>query len=187
MSQTTPLHILLVGEAGPVGEALKSDLDQSGGRLLVEPDLPNTPEEVEALFKKAGGGLDRLDGVVLALPSTGMETSIEPLAPRLRTLFHVVQQAAKAMVRARNGALVAVLPAPGEEDEAGGLQAATNAAATGLLQSVARELAGRNLRANVVSWPADADAAEVAGCIRFGLEPGTVNGQVLTPGLELTG
>lgn len=154
-----------IAAAGGKGQALVCDVGD--------------PDQVERMAKtvlEQRGRLDLLvnnagvtrDGLFLRM---GVEDFDQVLATNLRGPFLVCKAFARAMAKARGGRIVNIGSVVGLTGNAGQANyAASKAGLTGLTKSLARELAGRGITANVVApgfiatdmtaaLPADARAA----------------------------
>ncbi|MBV8985161.1 MAG: 3-oxoacyl-[acyl-carrier-protein] reductase [Acidimicrobiia bacterium] len=136
-----------------------ADLDRiCGGGLAVRADVRD-PESVDAAFAKveetwgpvevlvANAGVTA-DGLIVRMSDTQWDGVVRT---NLDGTFATVRRAVAGMMRARWGRIVAVSSVAGSSGSAGQANyAAAKAGLVGLVRSVARELASRNVTANVV-------------------------------------
>lgn len=136
-----------------------TDVEAEGtDALAVQADV-REPRSVDAAFtvvEEAWGPVEVLvanagvtaDGLVVRM-SPGQWADV--VRTNLDGAFHTVRRAAPGMLRARWGRIVAVSSVAGSAGSAGQANyAAAKAGLVGLTRSVARELASRNVTANVV-------------------------------------
>jgi NAD(P)-dependent dehydrogenase (short-subunit alcohol dehydrogenase family) len=152
--------------------------DVPTGVLGVRCDVTDT-EEVDAAFTAveaqlgpvevlvANAGVTR-DTLLMRMSEDDWDTVLET---NLTGTFHVVRRAARGMVRARFGRVVLISSVVGQLGSAGQVNYATSKAGlVGMARSLARELGGRGITANVVApgfietdMTADLDEKTVAG------------------------
>lgn len=129
------------------------------GLLTVKCDVTST-EEVDAAFKEIE---ERLGDVEVVVANAGVtrdglsmkmtdEAFTSVLDANLTGAFRVVRRAIPKMMRARTGRLIFVSSVAGLSGSAGQVNyASSKAGLVGLARSLARELASRNITANVVA------------------------------------
>ena len=175
---------LALGRGGhPVGCAYRSDdvgaketaamVEDGGGEALaVAVDVVDTAS-VDAAFATveeaygpvlvavANAGVVA-DGLTIRMSDDQWQTVIDT---DLTGAFHTFRRGARAMVRARQGRLVAISSVSGHVGTAGQANyAAAKAGLLGLSRSMARELAGRGITVNVVApGPIDTDMTRDLG------------------------
>ena len=132
-------------------EALAAEL---GGRA-VQADV-SSPDEARRLVEDAGdvdilvnnAGLTR-DGVLARMPDDDWRTVIET---NLSSVFYTCRAVCRPMMRKRAGSIVNVSSIVGVRGNPGQTNyAASKAGIIGFTKSLARELGGRGVRANVVA------------------------------------
>ncbi len=135
-------------------EEAKAIAHEIGGRA-VRADV-SQPEEARALVEDAGdldilvnnAGVTR-DGLIARMPDDDWRTVVET---NLSGIFFTCRAAARGMMRRRAGAIVNVSSIVGLRGNPGQTNyAAAKAGIVGLTKSLARELGGRGVRANVVA------------------------------------
>ena len=164
--------VLVTGGARGIGLACARAFEARGDRVAVTyrqkpvDDLfslrcdQTDPEEVEAAFTAveerwgpvevlvANAGVTR-DGLLLRMSE---EAWTDVVDTNLTGTFRMTKRAVGPMVRARNGRLVFISSVVGLQGGAGQANyAAAKAGLIGLARSLARELASRNITANVVA------------------------------------
>ena len=152
--------------------------DVPPGVLGVRADVTDV-EQVDAAYKAveaelgpvkvlvANAGVTR-DTLIMRMSEEDWDTVLET---NLTGTFHVVKRAARGMVRARSGRIVRIASVVGQLGSAGQVNYATSKAGlVGMARSLARELGGRGITANVVApgfietdMTADLDEKTVAG------------------------
>ncbi|SDU93519.1 3-oxoacyl-[acyl-carrier-protein] reductase [Microlunatus sagamiharensis] len=152
--------------------------DVPAGVLGVRADVTDV-EQVDAAYKAveaelgpvevlvANAGVTR-DTLIMRMSEEDWDTVLET---NLTGTFHVVKRAARGMVRARSGRIVLISSVVGQLGSAGQVNYATSKAGlVGMARSLARELGGRGITANVVApgfietdMTADLDEKTVAG------------------------
>ncbi|MDQ3895240.1 MAG: beta-ketoacyl-ACP reductase [Actinomycetota bacterium] len=127
---------------------------ETGGRAL-QADIVN-PDEARSLVENAGeldilvnnAGVTR-DGLLARMPDDDWRTVVET---NLSGIFYTCRAAARGMMRRRAGAIVNVSSIVGLRGNPGQTNyAAAKAGIVGFTKSLARELGGRGVRANVVA------------------------------------
>lgn len=166
-------HPVAVGyagdEAGAVG--VVSEILAGGGRALaVRCDVAD-PASIDGAFAATeaelgpvtilvnNGGITA-DGLVMRMKDEQFDSVIDT---NLAGAFRTIRRATPAMMKARFGRIVNVSSSTGQMGMPGQANyAAAKAGLVGLTRSVARELASRNVTANVVA-PGPIDTAMTAG------------------------
>lgn len=135
-------------------------IEQAGGSGLCigfdVADAQQVEDKIGALVKEHGplavlvnnAGIT-IDGLLLRLKEEDLDRT---LGVDLKGAIYCTREAAKNMMRARTGSIIQISSVVGESGNAG--QAAYSAAKAGLIgfsKSVAKELASRNIRCNVVT------------------------------------
>lgn len=133
--------------------------DVPPGVLGVQADVTDV-EQVDAAYTAieaelgpvevvvANAGVTR-DTLLMRMSETDWDTVLET---NLTGTFHVVKRAARGMVRARSGRIVLISSVVGQLGSAGQVNYATSKAGlVGMARSIARELGGRGITANVVA------------------------------------
>jgi 3-oxoacyl-[acyl-carrier protein] reductase len=130
----------VAGEAG--GRAVQADVsDADEARRLVE-----QAGDVDVLVNNAG--VTR-DGLLPRMPDEDWRIVLDT---NLGGVFHTCRAAARGMMRRRSGAIVNVSSIVGLHGNPGQTNyAASKAGVIGFTKSLARELAGRGVRANVIA------------------------------------
>ncbi len=199
------MAVLVTGGAGFIGSHVVLELLDAGERVVVLDDLsagfrwavpPEAvavagdvadPAALDVAFKEIestfgpvlvlvnNAGVTR-DGLLLRM---GDDAWGDVVRTNLDGAFHAIRRAAPGMVRARFGRIVNIGSAAGLTGSAGQVNyAAAKAGLVGLTRSVARELASRNVTANLVApGPiatemtdalADSRKQEMAGAVPLG-------------------
>ncbi|MDR2347405.1 MAG: SDR family oxidoreductase [Bifidobacteriaceae bacterium] len=172
-----PRHVFVSGASRGIGRAVAeafwaagdnvATFDRSGlglgrehPRLLALTGSVLETAAVNAAFDQAEAAFGRLEvlvanaGVVRDRPLLRMSDAdfAAPLETNLGGAFRQVRRAARSMAAARRGAIVLIGSLVGSIGGAGQANyAASKAALTGLARSVARELGGRGITANVIA------------------------------------
>jgi 3-oxoacyl-[acyl-carrier protein] reductase len=132
-------------------EALASEI---GGRAI-QADVSN-PDDARRLVEESGdldvlvnnAGLTR-DGLLARMPDDDWRTVIET---NLSSIFYTCRAACRPMMKKRAGSIVNISSIVGVHGNPGQTNyAASKAGIIGFTKSLARELGGRNVRANVVA------------------------------------
>lgn len=142
--------------AGEVG----AEIETMGGRSMVlQADAVDfkRAEEVVADIKEAWGGLDIVvnnagitrDNLILRMSEEQWDEVIDT---NLKSIFNYSKAAARPMMRQRSGSIINIGSVVGLMGNAGQANyAASKAGLIGFTKSFARELASRNIRANVLA------------------------------------
>ncbi len=137
------------------GAAEAEEVAAAVGGRAVQADVAD-PESAKALVEAAGelailvnnAGLTR-DGLLPRMPDEDWRTVIET---NLSSVFYTCRAAARGMMKRRAGAIVNISSVVGMHGNPGQTNyAASKAGIIGFTKSLARELGGRNVRANVVA------------------------------------
>ena len=167
---------LVTGASRGIGRAIALELGRAGAQVVV--GYRTGQEEAEAVAREAGGravradvsdpdsakalveeagdldvlvnnaGLTR-DGVLARMSDEDWRTVLDT---NLSSVFYTCRAAARGMMRRRAGAIVNVSSIVGVHGNWGQTNyAASKAGIIGFTKSLARELGGRNVRANVVA------------------------------------
>lgn len=135
-----------IQEQGGAAETLGFDVADSEGAAKTIAAAAKRLGRLDVLVNNAGISLD---GLVLRLDETQWD---ETMATNLRGVFNCTKAAARTMLRARHGRIINIGSIIGEMGNAGqAAYAASKAGIIGFTKSVARELAGRDITANVVA------------------------------------
>ena len=135
-------------------------IEEAGGEALAVGADVTDPAAVDAAFGEVEGAFGRVevlvanagitrDGLLLRM---GDDQWGDVLRTNLDGAFHTIRRAASGMLRARFGRIVTVGSVAGLSGSAGQANyGAAKAGLVGLTRAVARELASRNVTANVVA------------------------------------
>jgi 3-oxoacyl-[acyl-carrier protein] reductase len=135
-----------VESAGAEALTLRADVGDASAVDAAFKEVEDAWGRVEVLVVNAG--INR-DGLLMRMAEDQWGDVIRT---NLTGAFHAVRRAAPGMVRARWGRIVTVGSVVGLSGSAGQVNyAATKAGLVGLIRSVARELASRNVTANLVA------------------------------------
>jgi len=135
-----------IEEAGGSGELCGFDVSNSAQVDEKFAELAEKHGPMKVLVNNAG---ITVDGLLLRLKDDDLDRT---LAIDLKGAIYCTRAAAKQMMRARMGSVIQISSVIGEMGNAG--QAAYSAAKSGLIgfsKSVAKELASRNIRVNVIT------------------------------------
>lgn len=134
-------------------------VEAAGGKAFpVEFDVASSAactEAVEQIAKEQGGlhvlvhnaGI-ALDSLIIRMKDGDLDKTIDV---NLKAAFYLARASAKVMMKQREGSMVMLSSVVGEMGNAGqSVYSATKAGLIGLTKSLARELAGRNVRINAV-------------------------------------
>jgi 3-oxoacyl-[acyl-carrier protein] reductase len=147
------------GSEAAAGQVV-ADIEAAGGRALAAQGDVSDPVACTTLIEAAVhafGSLDILvnnagitrDGLLVRMSDEDWNAV---LATNLSGVFFMTRAAAKVMMKQRSGSIVSVTSVVGLVGNAGQANyAAAKAGVVGLMKSVARELASRNVRANAVA------------------------------------
>jgi len=147
------------GNEAAAAETVKAITDAGGKAQAVRFDVSDTQacaQAVEGVVKEHGR-LDVLvnnagvaiDGLLMRVKDDDWDKTVDT---NLRGAFALMRAASRPMMKQKGGAIVNVSSIVGEMGNAGqAAYAASKAGLIGLTKSVARELASRNIRANVVT------------------------------------
>ncbi|MBI5231703.1 MAG: 3-oxoacyl-[acyl-carrier-protein] reductase [Coriobacteriales bacterium] len=141
-------------------QAVVAEIESAGGRAVAVAADVTDSEQTVAMIDSAIESLGALDIVVnnAGITRDGLLVRMSDadwgavISTNLTGVFNTTRAAAKHMMKARSGAIVNVASVIGLVGNAGQANyAAAKAGVIGLTKSVARELAGRNVRANAVA------------------------------------
>ncbi len=145
--------------SGPAEELVK-EIEAGGGEAITwqadAADFEKADEVISALVEKWGSldvlvnnaGITR-DNLILRMTDDDWDTVIET---NLKSVFNYSKAAARPMMRNRNGSIINISSVVGLGGNAGQSNyAASKAGMIGFTKSYAKELASRNIRANVVA------------------------------------
>jgi 3-oxoacyl-[acyl-carrier protein] reductase len=139
-----------------LGQAFEADLP---GAVFLTADVSDRGQVADAVDKIVGrfGGIDHLvcnagisrDALVLRLSEDDWNAQ---LAVNLTGTFHIAQASLRSMLRRDQSSIVAISSVVGETGNAGQAgYAASKAGITAFCRSLAKEVAGRGVRVNVVA------------------------------------
>jgi len=132
--------------AGGRAVALQADVSDSAACAGLVADTITEFGQLDILVNNAG--ITR-DGLVVRMTDEDWDAVI---ATNLTGVFSMTRAAAKVMMKARTGSIINISSVVGVMGNAGQVNyAAAKAGVIGLTKSVARELAGRNVRCNAVA------------------------------------
>lgn len=141
-------------------EALKADLEAEGIEVLAlqgDAAQPDHAEETVQAVLDAWGSLDVLvcnagvtrDNLLIRMSEDDWNTVIET---NLRGVFHFCKAAYRPMMKQRGGSIITISSALGLTGNVGQANyAASKAGVIGFTKTLARELASRDVRANIVA------------------------------------
>lgn len=136
----------LVQAAGGTAFPVKFDVADSAACQAAIDGIVKEHGGLHVLVHNAGIAVD---GLLLRLKDEDLERT---LATNLKSAFFLARAAAKPMMKQRQGAIVTLSSIVGEMGNGGqSAYAASKAGLIGFTKSLAKELASRNVRANVVS------------------------------------
>jgi 3-oxoacyl-[acyl-carrier protein] reductase len=153
-------HVVLVSRSAPPLADLKAQIEAAGGKATVKAvDVGDGPALAKALDETATelGRLDILvnnagitkDGLILRMSD---EDWAEVLRVNLTSAFVACRAAARTMMRGRFGRIVNIASTSGLVGNAGQANyAAAKAGLLGLTKTIAKELGGKGVTANVVA------------------------------------
>ncbi len=149
-------RVIGVGRDAAAGKALEKDLP---GTLFLAADVADRAQvgsAIESVVTRYGGidhlvcnaGVSR-DALVLRMSEDDWN---QTLAVNLSGTFHVVQASLRSMLRRDQSSIVAISSVVGDTGNAGQASyAASKAGIAAFCRSLAKEVAGRGLRVNVVA------------------------------------
>ncbi len=149
-------HVVGIGRDTEAGRALERDLP---GTLFLSADVADRTQVdrcIDEIIRRFGGidhlvsnaGISR-DALVLRMSESDWQ---QLLAVNLTGTFHVVQASLRSMLRRESPSIVAVSSVISETGNAGQSgYAASKAGVSAFCRSLAKEVAGRGLRVNVVA------------------------------------
>ena len=141
-------------------EAVKNEIIAAGGKAFTLQGDVSDPEDVKHMFEKIKEGFGFLDVLVNNAGITRDSLLIrmkesswdEVIATNLKGNFLVLKAAAAMMIRRKKGSVINISSVVGLTGNAGQVNyAASKAGLIGLTKSIAKELAGRNITANVIA------------------------------------
>lgn len=136
----------LVESAGGRAEARRFDVADAAACQSAIDETVKAHGGLDILVHNAGVAIDQL---LLRLKDEDLERQ---LAINLKAAFYLCRAAARPMMKKRGGSIVNLTSVVGEMGNVGQTAyAATKAGLIGFTKSLARELASRNIRANLVS------------------------------------
>lgn len=136
----------LVEEAGGRAEARRFDVADAAACQEAVDETVKAYGGLDVLVHNAGVAIDQL---LLRLKDEDLERQLDV---NLKAAFYLCRAAARPMMKKRAGSIVTLGSVVGEMGNVGQTAyAATKAGLVGFTKSLARELASRNVRANVVS------------------------------------
>jgi len=153
-------HVALVSRTESSLQEVKAEIENAGGSASVHPADLSSPTDASAVVEAVAESSGRLDILVnnagitrdnLALRMTDEEFD-EVLTVNLKAVFAMCRSAARPMMRARFGRIVnigstsGVIGNPGQAN-----YAAAKAGLGGMTKSIARELGGKGITANVIA------------------------------------
>ncbi len=153
-------HVVLVSRRAEVLEGVKSEIEARGGTATAKPcnveDTSALAETIESVADDLGR-LDILvnnagrtwDGLVLRMTDEQFDALVHV---NLKSVFVACRSALRPMLRQKWGRIVNTSSASGLVGNTGQANyAASKAGVVGLTKSLAKELAGKNITANVVA------------------------------------
>jgi len=136
----------LIESAGGRAEARRFDVADSAACQAAIEETVKAHGGLHVLVNNAGVAIDQL---LVRLKDEDLERQ---LAINLKAAFYLCRAAARPMMKQRQGSIVNLGSVVGEMGNVGQTAyAATKAGLVGFTKSLARELASRNIRANVVT------------------------------------
>ena len=151
---------LTYAHSSDAAEAIKKDLEGKGGKCLIyQADAADTDRAAEVIgdVTDQWGGLNVLvnnagitrDTLILRMKEEQWDEVIET---NLKSVFNYSKAAVRPMMRNRGGSIINISSVVGLTGNAGQANyAASKAGIVGFTKSLARELASRNIRSNVVA------------------------------------
>ncbi|GAB2024032.1 3-oxoacyl-[acyl-carrier-protein] reductase [Lactovum odontotermitis] len=162
---------VIINGRGQVSEEILADLSKLGIKAVAVSGDIGSSEDAKRMIAEATeqlGSVDVLvnnagitrDGLSLKMSEADFEAVLHT---NLTGAFNMTQAVLKPMTRAREGAIINISSVVGLIGNAGQANyAASKAGLIGLTKSIAREVAGRNVRVNVVA-PGFIDSDMTAG------------------------
>jgi 3-oxoacyl-[acyl-carrier protein] reductase len=136
----------LVEKAGGKAVPMKFDVADSSACTVALDEIAKSQGGLHVMVLNAGIAID---GLILRMKDEDLERQ---LAVNLKAAFYLCRAAARPMMKQRQGSIVALTSIVGESGNAGQTAyAATKAGLIGFIKSLSKELASRNVRANLVS------------------------------------
>ena len=153
-------HVVLVARNEEKLSAVKAEIEASGASASVKTCDVSDPASITAMIEAVADEFGRLDILVnnagitrdtLLLRMTD-EQFDEVINTNLKSAFVACRTAAKPMMRGKWGRIINISSVAGIVGNAGQANyAASKAGLIGLTKSIAKELAGKNITANVVA------------------------------------
>lgn len=153
-------HVVLVARSADKLEAVKAAIEADGGSASVKTCDVSDPASIESMIESVFEEQGRLDILVNNAGITrdtlilrmNDEMFDEVIQTNLKSAFVACRAAAKPMVRGKWGRIVNISSVAGLVGNPGQANyAASKAGLLGLTKSLAKELAGKNITANVVA------------------------------------
>jgi 3-oxoacyl-[acyl-carrier protein] reductase len=153
-------HVVLVARNAQKLEAVRKDIEADGGRATARCCDVSDGAAAAAMVEAVADELGRLDILVnnagitrdTLLLRMSDEQWDDVLNTNLRSAFVTCRAAAKPMMRRKWGRIINIASVAGLVGNAGQVNyAASKAGLLGLTKSIAKELAGKNITANVVA------------------------------------
>ena len=153
-------HVVLVARGAEKLESVKSEIESAGGSASVKTCDVSDAASVEAMVSgvyEEHGRLDILvnnagitrDTLVMRMSDEQFD---EVINVNLKSAFVACRAASKPMVRGKWGRIINIASVAGLVGNAGQVNyAASKSALLGMTKSLAKELAGKNITANVVA------------------------------------
>lgn len=153
-------HVVLVARNAELLEAVKGEIEAAGGSASVKTCDMSDATAVTAMVESVAEEFGRLDilvnnagitrdGLVLRMTDEQFD---EVIATNLRSVFAACRAAARPMMRGKWGRIINIGSVSGLVGNSGQANyAAAKAGVVGLTKSLAKELSGKNITANVVA------------------------------------
>jgi 3-oxoacyl-[acyl-carrier protein] reductase len=153
-------HVVLCARSADLLEQVQSQIESAGGSATVKPVDVGDGEALAAAIDSVADELGRLDilvnnagitrdGLILRM---GDDDFDDVLRVNLRSAFVACRAAARPMMRGKFGRIVNISSTSGIVGNAGQANyAASKAGLVGLTKSIARELGGKGVTANVLA------------------------------------
>lgn len=136
----------MVQDAGGTAVPMRFDVADPAACTAAVDAIASDHGGLHVLVHNAGIAID---GLIMRMKDDDLERQ---LAVNLKSAFWLARAASRPMMRQRSGSIVALTSIVGEMGNAGQTAyAATKAGLVGFTKSLAKELASRNVRANLVS------------------------------------